>query len=297
MEYANWMSAVSDDVKLCNLVLPGTHNSGARKMSAIANCQDATLAEQFLGGVRFFDIRLDTAAIRKKIVFAHAVVMGEELKPGLSELGKLIKESESEFSVISIRLYGDSRFGPYTHKCRVNKEKLIEIINDTLCPEEYALTDESAADLTLGEIRKSNKKFIIVGDSNLIPSAVNLKLNCSWSGDRHALDMPSFIDTTGEAFNAFDGKGMFLFETQLTGGPGTAAGFKGPRRVNLDTLDGFNEIIEKIRNNDDYLNKANIISGDYMVDVGDKIKHILALNINKGNVKPEMLNDFENMLK
>ena len=33
MIYKNWMSYIKDDVKLCDVVMPGSHNTGSYGMS------------------------------------------------------------------------------------------------------------------------------------------------------------------------------------------------------------------------------------------------------------------------
>ena len=60
----NWMSGLSDDTKLCDINIPGTHDSGTTYTTAvisgiIASCQDDTIPEQLQKGIRYLDIRCD----------------------------------------------------------------------------------------------------------------------------------------------------------------------------------------------------------------------------------------------
>ena len=56
---ADWMSRISDEMRLSSLTIPGTHNSAALRepLAGTARCQSLTLSEQLAAGVRFFDLR------------------------------------------------------------------------------------------------------------------------------------------------------------------------------------------------------------------------------------------------
>jgi 1-phosphatidylinositol phosphodiesterase len=59
--FPNWMSNVNDNVKLSNLSIPGTHDSGTKDVSINiggARCQNYTIGQQLEDGIRFLDIRL-----------------------------------------------------------------------------------------------------------------------------------------------------------------------------------------------------------------------------------------------
>ena len=55
---SNWMKYINDDVKLMELTVPGTHDSGATSGTSFAECQTATIIQQLNSGIRFLDIRL-----------------------------------------------------------------------------------------------------------------------------------------------------------------------------------------------------------------------------------------------
>jgi 1-phosphatidylinositol phosphodiesterase len=59
-KYSDWMSRLSDDAKLSELSLPGTHDSGALYDGlsfGFAKCQAWQLTDQLSAGMRFLDIR------------------------------------------------------------------------------------------------------------------------------------------------------------------------------------------------------------------------------------------------
>ena len=59
-ELRDWMGRFSDEIKLNELSIPGSHDSGARYglLDAVGKCQDLTIESQLNIGIRFLDIRL-----------------------------------------------------------------------------------------------------------------------------------------------------------------------------------------------------------------------------------------------
>ena len=60
---SNWMSLISEEEgkkSLCRFSIPGTHNSGTEKTikGGVAHCQNFSIQQQLLDGIRFLDIRL-----------------------------------------------------------------------------------------------------------------------------------------------------------------------------------------------------------------------------------------------
>ncbi|MDJ1472012.1 phosphatidylinositol-specific phospholipase C [Xanthocytophaga flava] len=55
----NWMSLVSSSLTLSQLSIPGTHDSGAlyEPVSGTAKCQNLTIGNQLIAGIRFLDVR------------------------------------------------------------------------------------------------------------------------------------------------------------------------------------------------------------------------------------------------
>lgn len=60
----SWMSKLPNNTKLCDINIPGTHDSGTRYTAGVvsgivASCQDDTIPGQLDKGVRYLDIRCD----------------------------------------------------------------------------------------------------------------------------------------------------------------------------------------------------------------------------------------------
>ncbi|MFE7131283.1 phosphatidylinositol-specific phospholipase C [Streptomyces sp. NPDC057638] len=70
-----WMAAHPDTTPLARLTIPGTHDSGARFGGPWAECQNTTIAQQLMSGIRFLDIRCrvtgDAYAIHHGAAFQH----------------------------------------------------------------------------------------------------------------------------------------------------------------------------------------------------------------------------------
>ncbi|WP_031085605.1 phosphatidylinositol-specific phospholipase C [Streptomyces sp. NRRL WC-3549] len=53
----DWMAALADSTPLHRMTIPGTHNAGARFGGPWTECQNTTVAEQLVSGIRFLDVR------------------------------------------------------------------------------------------------------------------------------------------------------------------------------------------------------------------------------------------------
>ena len=67
----NWMAALPDHLKLNEITIPGTHNSGAVycQMAYFTKCQSKNILSQLKAGFRYLDIGL--AVKGEKLVFMH----------------------------------------------------------------------------------------------------------------------------------------------------------------------------------------------------------------------------------
>ena len=102
-EPAHWMKGLPDDTSLCELAIPGTHNTAAlyEPLDGTARCQSLTISEQLKIGVRFLDLRcrhvqdefhLYHGIINQKLTFAACLV----------ELEKFLTAHPSETIIVSI---------------------------------------------------------------------------------------------------------------------------------------------------------------------------------------------------
>lgn len=138
----NWMSKVSDDVKIKDLSIPGTHDSGALHSIAdvAGKCQDISIASQLKIGVRFLDLRLQLVDNEFKIVHSF-VDQNLKFETVVKDLYSFIKKYDSEFLIISIKEDNDSvnstisfdealikALSPYDDVFMLNDSKLPETV-------------------------------------------------------------------------------------------------------------------------------------------------------------------------
>ena len=282
MIYKNWMSYIKDDVKLCNIVIPGAHNTGSYGMKKIACCQDGNLVQQFNYGIRYYCMRLDT--VDGQIVQCHGLMKGEPFERSLIMLRRAILSTNSEFIIIDLREYYPQQLGPFHFKFHADPEAVDKLIEKYLEPEKYALTDfKNIADITMGDIRCSGKKYLLINHEEAYKYSVNCEIEAPWDKKIHGLKAKNFIK---EAINFLDKdySGLFWFQTQQTPNLGTDIGFKTPRKLDKSLRPHFTELIAEIAKDPKRLLKTNIIAGDFMTEDYMKVKEILNLNLLKNNV-------------
>ncbi|MGN0310096.1 MAG: phosphatidylinositol phosphodiesterase [Bacteroides sp.] len=103
---ANWMRLLADTIATCNMVLPGTHDSGAQHGGALLQTQDLDIATQLEAGVRAFDIRLREHKGQLGLYHSHAfqrVYWESDILPTL--IG-FLKQHPSEWLVVSLKREG-----------------------------------------------------------------------------------------------------------------------------------------------------------------------------------------------
>ena len=102
-----------------------------------------------------------------------------------------------------------------------------------------------------------------------------------------------FANETLRFFDDYKTDGLYWFQTQQTPNLGTEIGVTTPARLDDDLVKHFDTIINGIASTPRYLERSNIIAGDFMTRDYSKSRAILRLNLLKGNVKPELEEEYE----
>ena len=99
-----WLKNVGDNIKITDVSLPGTHDSGATHSIAdvAGKCQDISIKTQLDIGVRFFDLRLQLVNDEFKIVHSF-VDQNLKFSSVVDDMYNFIKENSSEFLIISVK--------------------------------------------------------------------------------------------------------------------------------------------------------------------------------------------------
>ena len=105
----SWMRALDGKLRLSEISIPGTHNSGARfePLAGTARCQSLTTREQLDAGVRFIDVRC--RHMDDKFSIYHGLV-NQQLAfiQLLAETRDFLKSNPSECVIMSIQEEGSA---------------------------------------------------------------------------------------------------------------------------------------------------------------------------------------------
>lgn len=82
----DWLKQIDDNTPVCDINLPGTHDSAARfvLLSYFARCQNRSITEQLNMGIRFFDLRVEAVGDRLKLV--HSIIDCRKTRFGSEKL-------------------------------------------------------------------------------------------------------------------------------------------------------------------------------------------------------------------
>lgn len=292
MFYKNWMSYIKDDTKITKIAIPGSHNSSTIRMNKFACCQKGTLYEQYEHGLRMFDLRIK-ADKKGRLFIAHGLVKGIPAEEMFRDLRKILDESD-EFFVISLQTYMNQAIGPIKLSYNSNTAEANRLIRKYLEPEKYALTDVSdIANLTIGDIRKSGKKYVLINEKSEYDFSVNCPFAYPWASDVYGLSPEKFSKVIFKYFDEIKTDGFFGFQTQLTPNPGTENGWlKWPDDLDKMIRPYFPQIVSDIASDPKKLEKVNIIVGDFMTQDYMKSNEILSLNLLKGIVREEFREEY-----
>jgi hypothetical protein len=119
----NWMSILRTSInskRLLDLTLPGSHDSNTfsipvRKFgSSLARCQDLTLYQQAMNGIRFFDLRYGVSRQTTNPVDKHGPMIGGSFLRNFEELASFSDLHPGEFIIISFQ--SQDRLSPHIRK-------------------------------------------------------------------------------------------------------------------------------------------------------------------------------------
>lgn len=252
-----WMSNTLniDQLKLTDIVWPGTHNSGMDKKAPNydvifgnwTTCQNDSFTYQLANGARAFDIRLGyRQALDQSIFFFHH--NGFQSHRVLYELTDAIvaflDRNPDEFIVLDFHELGvDHDFFPY--------DQFSAFLTERLGPRIIHAAD---ADKTVGELKQaSQQRRVVLAASHVRGMNENLfwpKVHRKWSRKNlsNADELQSFIGKTLEDAPV----GRFLWALSAT----TYSALGGPQDVHQQ----INEWFHASR---DWVTRCSIISTDF----------------------------------
>ena len=285
MFYENWMTTIKDDAKINKIAIPAAHNACTKGMVFMGRCQNGTVLQQYRYGVREFGVRL--SARRNKLYISHGITTGMTADEAFRTFGEIV-DNYDDFFILDIRTYPGQKVGPFSLSYDCNPDDVNELIDKYLNPGKYALTDcDSVKDLTIGDIRKSGKKYIILNANKEYKYSSDVELLEPWDPVVFGLKPEKFAKEAVNYLRELNTEGFFWYQTQQTPNPGTENGMKWPNKLDIEDRLYFPQMMNEIASDPALVEKLNIVAGDFMTADHMKSNIILYFNILKDIVKPE----------
>ena len=178
---SNWMSSLPNDKKLCELNIPGTHDSGTKYTTAlasgiVASCQNYSIDKQLTKGIRYFDIRINADLIVNHggvNCYKNVITINKNrltLSHVLKTIEKFLEKNPTEAVIVQIKKEGSSK---KDFRTEVNSE--LEKYEKF-----YRYKDISAKKLSLKDVRGH---FIVFDRSNTLKGSYKIRNwpdNCTY---------------------------------------------------------------------------------------------------------------------
>lgn len=300
-----WMSYINDDVLLKNLVIPGSHDTGTYDLNYVSQTQYKNMEEQLACGTRYFDLRYDI--VDGELVMYHGfhgflyeykVMYDDNALTVFSQIKEFLQKNPSETLILDItNIFNEAKPLLFSTVCEYFKD--MAIANDT------SKSDQEFVDnLKLGDCRGKclilwgsdadvylNEKFIFKRNNDagsnsdcVLHSFYESGYNGGYTSEKYIqLAIPEYIERYRRV-----GTGLFVLQGQLT----DRSGILGPRSKEDGHYILMNEYVSSLDQSQD-LNDINIIMRDFVGYA--KNAYAIKLNLSKGFVKKECINEFGNM--
>lgn len=293
MFYGNWMSFIKDEAKITKIAMPGSHNSGTKGMNVFGRCQNGTLYDQAMHGVRKFDIRV-RADKKDRLFMAHGMIKGMTAEEGFKDIKRILDETD-EFLILNISTYSVQDLGPIVIRFKGSDDTVNELVEKYLSPEKYALTEfEDIRDVTMGDIRKTGKRYVINSEKEEYKYSRNCPVFGPWDPKIFGLKPEKFAKECVDILRKYESEGFFWLQTQQTPGLGTENGItKWAKHLEKIDRPYFTQMMAEIAADPVLLEKVNIVAGDFMTDDYMKANEILNFNLLKGIVEEDKIGEYK----
>lgn len=289
--FSRWMESISDEVRLRDIVIPGSHDAGSVGMSPLALTQNSTVRTQLAYGVRYFDLRVQKKG--DELIIFHGPISGQPLKNVLASVKTFLDNSPSETLILDFQHFKGGA-----------ESATFDALSAALNPNIYAVSVAKDEDPTtfIDSLRLKNcrgKIIVFWSHAYQTPAADfiffrnndggtlnDCALESYYSGSLHRKSSEKFIEEAlPDYFNRFEkkNKGLFVLQCQLTGQ--TLLTTPISREAEHDI--GITAYIDAIAGDSRRLALTNIIMRDFITDDIRKVKSILRLNAKKSGLIEE----------
>ncbi len=300
---SNWMSYIKDDVKLIDIVIPGSHDAGTCSTNYLGRTQGYDIATQLEMGARYFDLRVNKT--KDDYYLYHEYFNGENFIDALNHLTTFINTNKEETLILD--------FQHFKGESEIDVIKMLEenLVNqDLVIKNNTHLNDlEYISNLTIKDTR--GKCIILFGHheelveeydflfsrNNDSCTKQNQVLNSCYISEYNKMNSIAYIEEGLPVYyqNIKDKiynegyKGLFVLQGQLTDGKLIFGPYSKEKTHNKN----MSKYIEEIKNDEERLALTNIIMRDFLTT--SKCENIITLNYYKNNIKEEFKTEFNNI--
>lgn len=299
----SWMSYISGEALVSKTAIVGSHDAGTYGSDTSWETQHSTIEQQLYAGVRYFDFRASVHPQTGEYVFVHANsgmpylvnACGQSVELSLKAIKAFVERNDQEVVIMD-----------FQHTWPKNEDGLIELVKNTLDMNKVLTKDDcqDPSAITFGEMRNLGKNIIIIYkdtssdicDKNSFLFERSEFLQSDYAGNEHGGDAERLKAQWQNYFEARKDGVFFVLQSQLTGSP-----LEGREALIRPVLDNY--LKDTVVNDADKLANINIVMKDFVADdvadcsvtSKDAVHTILALNVDKGVVKAEKLEEYKSV--
>ena len=288
--YKDWMKDISDERKLEDIVIPGSHDSGTYGMNWLGCTQSYSIKEQLYSGSRYLDLRINKKS-EDEFVMYHGILNGTTLTANMKDIKDFIKDYPTETLLLDFQHFkGDAQEDVKDYlDLNFNKENLLVTNTTELNDLEYVSSlkmkdvrgkcrvffgDNSSLSSTDFIFARNNDGCTNKGQS--LNSCYISSYNRSSSEDYIKTGLPYYFENIKNKIAEEKFKGIFVLQGQLTDGKVIFGPFSREKSHNSN----MSEYIKNLPSSEDF-SLVNVIMRDFVTPT--KNKQIIDLNTDKGN--------------
>lgn len=284
-EAENWMRFLGDEIRLKDVVIPGSHDAGSVGMMWMAETQNRTVKEQLSFGVRYFDLRV-TEDKNGKLVINHDVIKGQDFDRVLTSIDAFLSEHPTECVLLDFQHFGENMQEKALERAKEAIGKYM-IVNDT-DKDDLTFADE----LTVRDAR--GKALVFVGEDKTFCEQSCFFYRSGDAGNEPGSSLQSYYDAAyneGKVNAYVDAaipfyisrfkeynKGFFVLQGQLT----DKIRVLGPRFKESQNRKNMDAYVKGLKTSKD-LAIVNVLLRDFLTP--EKTAAIIVLNERKGLVR------------
>lgn len=225
-DYPNWMGSLykqHTDVRLRDIAIPGTHDSGAFSIKSIKPVehvlvtQSRDLCQQAQDGIRYFDLRVRNSDDENQFYIVHNVAKGDELSLVIDPLYEFAKANPKEIIILDFQELND--FEDQGDIQRFNDYFLTKFA-DRIIPRSFGNNQFNAKNIRFKDAWKMNRNIIVLTqDENVLASSDAYwrrsdNIDSPWANAANIDDLKHFQDQHIKVYQ--DSDNFYVSQMQMT---------------------------------------------------------------------------------